>query len=185
MINHGHDVDKDNLDEDERIDKNREAQYAAKDYLETKHEIDSSMWNPDEGSRIIKGKIKKNGQPVTVVITSSKNRKLYLHPWAFAELMVNPENILLNYGSDNQIHSLSYDDIFTDNPNVNLIFDIDIVTPKTMAELANKFMGTRNTCFVIENPKYSQSDEINSFGIHEKIDGEVKIDFSDDDIFNS
>ena len=185
VINHGHDVDKDNLDEDERIDKNREAQYAAKDYLETKHEIDSSMWNPDEGSRIIKGKIKKNGQPVTVVITSSKNRKLYLHPWAFAELMVNPENILLNYGSDNQIHSLSYDDIFTDNPNVNLIFDIDIVTPKTMAELANKFMGTRNTCFVIENPKYSQSDEINSFGIHEKIDGEVKIDFSDDDIFNS
>lgn len=185
VINHGHDVDKDNLDEDERIDKNREAQHAAKDYLETKHEIDSSMWNPDEGSRIIKGKIKKNGQPVTVVITSSKNRKLYLHPWAFAELMVNPENILLNYGSDNQIHSLSYDDIFTDNPNVNLIFDINIVTPKTMAELANKFMGTRNTCFVIENPKYSQSDEINSFGIHEKIDGEVKIDFSDDDIFNS
>ena len=185
VINHGHHVDKDNLDEDERIDKNREAQYAAKDYLETKHEIDSSMWNPDEGSRIIKGKIKKNGQPVTVVITSSKNRKLYLHPWAFAELMVNPENILLNYGSDNQIHSLSYDDIFTDNPNVNLIFDIDIVTPKTMAELANKFMGTRNTCFVIENPQYSQSDEINSFGIHEKIDGEVKIDFSDDDIFNS
>ena len=115
----------------------------------------------------------------------SNSSGVRLHPWAFAELMVNPENILLNYGSDNQIHSLSYDDIFTDNPNVNLIFDIDIVTPKTMAELANKFMGTRNTCFVIENPKYSQSDEINSFGIHEKIDGEVKIDFSDDDIFNS
>lgn len=108
-----------------------------------------------------------------------------MHPWAFAELMVNPENLLLNYGNDKHIHCLSFKDIFTDNPNVNLIFDIDIVTPKTMAELANKFMGTRNTCFVIENPKYSQSDEINSFGIHEKIDGEVKIDFSDDDIFNS
>lgn len=185
VISHGNDVDKDNLGEDERIDKNREARYAAKDYLETKPEIDSSMWNPDDSSRIIKGKIKKNGQPVTVIITSSKNRKLYLHPWAFAELMVNPENILLNYGSDNLIHSLSYEDIFKDNPNVNLIFDMDVVSSKIMAELANRFMGSKRTCFVIENPKYSQSDEINSFGIHEKRDGEVNIDFSDDDIFNS
>ena len=184
VISHGNDVDKDNLGEDERIDKNREARYAAKDYLETKPEIDSSMWNPDDSSRIIKGKIKKNGQPVTVIITSSKNRKLYLHPWAFAELMVNPENILLNYGSDNLIHSLSYEDIFKDNPNVNLIFDMDVVSSKIMAELANRFMGSKRTCFVIENPKYSQSDEINSFGIHEKRDGEVNIDFSDDDIFN-
>lgn len=183
--NHGNNVDKDNLDEDKRSDINREARYAAKDYLETKSEIDCSMWNPEKSIHIIKDKIKKNGAPITVVITSSKNRKLYLHPWAFAELMVNPENLLLNYGNDKHIHCLSFKDIFTDNPNVNLIFDIDIVTPKTMAELANKFMGTRNTCFVIENPKYSQSDEINSFGIHEKIDGEVKIDFSDDDIFNS
>lgn len=185
VISHGNDVDKDNLGEDERRDKNREARYAAKDYLETKPEIDSSMWNPDDSSRIIKGKIKKNGQPVTVIITSSKNRKLYLHPWAFAELMVNPENILLNYGSDNLIHSLSYEDIFKDNPNVNLIFDMDVVSSKIMAELANRFMGSKRTCFVIENPKYSQSDEINSFGIHEKRDGEVNIDFSDDDIFNS
>lgn len=184
VINHGHDVDKDNLDEDERIDKNREARYAAKDYLETKPEIDSSMWNPDDSSRIVKGKIKKNGKPVTVVVTSSKNRKLYLHPWAFAELMVNPENILLNYGSDNQIHCLSYEDIFKDNPNVNLIFDADIVTPKSIAEFANKFMGTKNTCFVVENPKYSQSNEIKSFGLHEKRTGDVEMDLSEEDIFN-
>ena len=62
---------------------------------------------------------------------------------------------------------------------------MDVVSSKIMAELANRFMGSKRTCFVIENPKYSQSDEINSFGIHEKRDGEVNIDFSDDDIFNS
>lgn len=184
VTNHGHDVDKDNIDEDKRIDKNREARYAAKDYLETKPEINSSMWNPDDSSRIVKGKIKKNGQPVTVVITSSKNRKLYLHPWVFAELMVNSENILLNYGSDNQIHCLSYEDIFKDNPNVNLIFDTDIVNPKAMAELANKYMETKNTCFVIENPKYSQSNEIKSFGLNEKRHGDVEMNLSEEDIFN-
>ena len=54
MTNHGHDVDKDNIDEDKRIDKNREARYAAKDYLETKPEIRSSMWNPDDSSIIVK-----------------------------------------------------------------------------------------------------------------------------------
>lgn len=185
VINHGNNVDKDNLDEDKRSDINREARYAAKDYLETKSEIDCSMWNPEKSIHIIKDKIKKNGAPITVVITSSKNRKLYLHPWAFAELMVNPENLLLNYGNDKHIHCLSFKDIFTDNPNINLIFDMDVVNSRTMADLANRFMGSKRTCFVIENPKYSQSDEINSFGIHEKIDGEVKIDFSDDDIFNS
>lgn len=181
---HGDDIDKDNLSEDERIDINNEARHAAKKYLETKSEIDSSMWNPDDSYQIVKGKIKKNGNPVTVVITSSKKRKLYLHPWAFAELMENPENILLNYGSDKHIYSLSFKDIFTDNPNVNLIFDMDVVTSKTMAELANKFMGTKKTCFVVENPKYSFSDEIKSFGLNEKIEGHVEIGLSEDDIFN-
>ena len=182
--NHGNNTDKDNLNKDVRIDINREARYAAKDYLETLSEIDCSTWNPDNTAHIVKNIIKKDDRPITVIITSSVNQKLYLHPWAFAELMENPENVLLNYGSDHQIHSLSYDDIFTNNPNVNLIFDMDIVTPKTMAELANKFMGTKNTCFVIENPKYSQSDEIKSFGLNEKRSGYVETDLTEEDIFN-
>ena len=61
---------------------------------------------------------------------------------------------------------------------------MDVVTPKTMAELANKFMGTKKTCFVVENPKYSFSDEIKSFGLNEKIEGHVEIGLSEDDIFN-
>lgn len=98
--------------------------------------------------------------------------------------MVNPNNLLLNYGRDKQIHSLSFDDIFTDNPNVNLIFDTDVVKPEKIAELANKFMSSKKTCFVIENPKYSQSDTIKSFGLNEKKEGFIEINFSDDDIFN-
>jgi hypothetical protein len=118
------------------------------------------------------------------VVTSSRGRKLYLHPWAFAELMENPDNLLLNYGYDHKIHSLRFDDIFKDNPNVNLIFDMDVISPANMAELANKYCGSKNTCFVIENPKYSQSDAIKSFGLSEKKDnGFVNLNLSDIDIW--
>lgn len=182
--NHGNDIEKGDIDKEARGNINREARYAAKDYLENKEGIDCSLWNPDDTSHIVKNIIKCNGKPITVVITSSVSRKLYLHPWAFAELMEQPQNLLLNYGSDKRIHSLSFDDIFKDNPHVNLIFDTDVVQPSKIAELANKFMGSKKTCFVIENPKYSQSDAIKSFGLNEKKEDYVEIDFSDDDIFS-
>ena len=181
---HGTHVEKDEIDESSRVDINREARYAAREYLECQSDVDCSNWDPEDSGHIIKGRITRNGQDITVVITSSKNRKLYLHPWAFAELMEQPQNLLLNYGPDKSIHSLSFDDIFTDNPNVNLIFDTDIVNPSKIAELANKFMGSKRTCFVVENPNYSQSDMIKSFGLNEKKVGYVESNFNDDDIFS-
>ena len=45
-------------------------------------------------------------------------------------------------------------------------------------------METKNTCFVIENPKYSQSNEIKSFGLNEKRHGDVEMNLSEEDIFN-
>ena len=82
------------------------------------------------------------------------------------------------------IHSLSFDDIFSDNPNVNLIFDTDAVNPQRIAELAIEFMGSRRTCFVVENPNYSQSDVIKHFGLNEKKSGHVNTSFTDDEIFD-
>lgn len=177
-------TEKDNIDPETRIQINREARFAAKDYLDSIGEYDCSEWNPTSSSQIVKNEIKYNGEPITVAITSSLGRKLYLHPWVFAEIMDNPNNLLLNYGADKRIHSLKFKDVFMDNPNVNLIFDMDVISPHHMAELANKYRGSKRTCFVIENPKYSQSDEIKSFGLNEKKEGYVEIDFSDDDIFN-
>lgn len=182
---HGKDADKDNIDERSRYEINRDARIAAKEFLDCLSDYDCSEWNPEEGRHIIKDIIKYKGKPITVVVLSSRSRKLYLHPRAFAELMEDPDNLLLNYGYDNKIHSLSFDDIFTDNPNVNLIFDTDMVSPKELASLANKYMHSKRTCFVVENPKYSQSDVIKSFGLNEKKqDGSVMLGLSDEDIFN-
>jgi len=183
---HGNYVESDNIDPEVRKELNRDARFAAKDYLDSKEEIDCSAWDPEESSHIIRDKILFNGKKIVVVVTSSRGRKLYLHPYVFAEIMEDPHNLLLNYGYDNRIHPLRFKDIFEDNPNVNLIFDTDVVSPKSIAELANRYRWSKKTCFVIENPKYSQSDVIQSFGLQEKKeDGNVNLDFSEDDIFGT
>ena len=176
-------VEKDNIDVKLRAEINKTARYAAKEYLDERG-FDTSLWDPEETIPIIKDKIKKDGKFITVVVTSSRAKKLYLYPWAFAELMQDPDNLLLNYDSKEMIHALSYKDIFEDNQSVNLIFDSDIVRPEILAALANKFRGSKNTCFVIENPRYSVSDELKGFGLNQKItDATINTDFSLDDIF--
>lgn len=185
VVDHGRETEKDSTEENSRYEINREARIAAKEFLECLTDFDCSGWNPEEGYHIIKDIIKYKGKPITVAVLSSRSRKLYLHPRAFAELMEDPDNLLLNYGYDKKIHALSFEDIFDDNPNVNLIFDTDIVSPKEIASLANKYMYSKKTCFVIENPRYSQSDVIKSFGLNEKKeDGSVMLGLTDLDIFN-
>lgn len=182
---HGKYTERDNTDPETRIKINREARFAAKDYLDSMEDFDCSEWDPDSSSQIVKNEIKYKGKPITIAVTSSMGRKLYLHPWVFAEIMEDPDNLLLNYGADKRIHSLRFEDVFMDNPNVNLIFDMDVINPSHIAELANKYRGSKRTCFVIENPKYSQSDAIQSFGLNEKKEnGFVDVNFNDDDIFD-
>ena len=181
---HGNYTEKDNNDEQSRYEINREARFAAKDYLDSLTDYDCSAWDPESGNHLIKDLIKYKEKPIVVAVLSSQRSKLYLHPRAFADLMEDPDNLLLNYGSDKRIHPLSFDDIFKDNPNVNLIFDTDVISPPEIAELANRYMYSKKTCFVIENPRYSQSDMIKSFGLNEKKeDGFVDTSFSFEDIF--
>lgn len=177
-------IDKGTLSDEERIEINRDARYAAKAFLERNEDFDCSAWDPNDSSHLILGVVKYKEKPITVAVTSSMARKLYLHPRVFAELMQDPDNVLLNYGADKMIHSLSFDDIFSDNPNVNLIFDTDVVSPQRIADLANDFMGSKRTCFVVENPNYSQSDSIKHFGLNEKKAGFVNVNFTDDEIFD-
>ena len=181
---HGNYTEKDNNDGEIRYEINREARLAAKDYLDSLSDYDCSAWNPESGNHLIKNLIKFKDKPIVVAVLSSQKSKLYLHPRAFAELMEDSDNLLLNYGSDKLIHPLSFEDIFKDNPNVNLIFDTDVISPSEIAELANRYMYSKKTCFVIENPRYSQSDMIKSFGLNEKKKaGIVYSSFSIEDIF--
>ena len=143
---------------------------------------DCSAWIPEEDTDLVRNKVRFNGKPIVVAVTSSSAGKIYLYPSKFAALMVDPDNLLLNY-SKGIIHKLSFDNIFLNNPNVNLILDSDIVNPKLIASLARTFLYSKNTCFVVDNPSFSASETI-GFGLKEKVDGPV-IKYSDDnDIFS-
>ena len=181
----GEDVEIGNIQKDARNNINKEARIAAFEYLSRDDKYDCTQWDPETSTNLVEGLVLYNGKPIIVAITSSIQRKLHLHPYVFAELMTNQDNLLLNYGYDKCIHSIDFDETFKENPNVNLIFDKEKVTPKEFAELANRYRFTKKTCFAIENIKYSISDQIKGFGLNEKKnDADVYTDISADDLFD-
>lgn len=183
--NHGNATDRDNLEEKTRAELNREARNAAKDYLDSLEDYDCSEWEPNIGNGLVKGIIKYKEKNITLVVTCSLGRKLYLHPRLFAELMTDPDNLLLNYGYDRRVHRITFDETFRDNKDVNLIFDADKTTSEEFAFLANRYMYSKGTCFVIENITYSISEQIKGFGLDEKMsDSEVYTDVNFDEMFS-
>ena len=182
---HGNASERGSLDENSRIELNQEARNSAKDYLDSLEDYDCSGWNPNTGNGLVKGIVKYKNKTITVVVTSSIGRKLYLHPRLFSELMIDPDNLLLNYGYDRRIHRIRFDETFKDNKDVNLIFDADIINSKEFAFLANRYMYSKKTCFVIENITYSISEQIKGFGLDEKMsDADVYTNIDTDELFD-
>lgn len=182
---HGNASDRGDLDEPTRVELNQEARIAAKDYLDSLEDYDCTMWDPYIGNGLVKGIVKYKDKTITVVVTSSIGRKLYLHPRLFSELMIDSDNLLLNYGYDRRIHRINFDETFKDNKDVNLIFDKDIITSEEFAYLANRYKYSKKTCFVIENITYSISEQIRGFGLDEKMsDSDVYTNINTDELFN-
>lgn len=125
----------------------------------------------------------KNGEPIDFVVASARGGQIYLHPYKFAVLMENPKNLLL-VDDGKIVRGLSFEDAFTGNHDVNLVFDVNFVTPKKMAKIANEMQFYPKTNFVIENPNYSISDELRSFGLSEKHEGQPPTGLLPDDIFD-
>ena len=182
---YGNPSDRGNLDEKSRVELNLEARNAAWDYLDSLEDYDCSRWDPNSGNGLVKSLVKYKGKTITVVVTSSIGRKLYLHPRLFSELMIDHDNLLLNYGYDRRIHRICFDETFKDNKDVNLIFDTDIITSQEFAYLANRYMYSKKTCFVIENISYSISEQIKGFGLDEKmLDSDVYTNIDTDELFD-
>ncbi len=182
VVNTRQPTDRGSVSGDGRAQINREARIAAKKYLENKEGYDCSNWDAENSQQIVYD-VKLNGKPIVVVVISSNAGRLHLHPYAFAELMENPNNVLLNY-QNGEIYSLSFKDIFKDNQDVNLIFDADIISSEEFAFIANRYRYSKKTCFVVENTSFSYSDELQGFGLHETKDEKVCVYFNTEDIFN-
>lgn len=172
------------LSTEQRISINREARMAAYDFLSLNPDYDCSEWEPSTSGQLVSC-IKYKGDYIKVAIISSGAGTLHLHPYVFAELMENPNNLLLNY-IGGRISKRSYNDLFLENPDVNIIFDTDIVNnPEIIAKIVNLLRGSQRSCFAIGNRDYSASDEIAGFGLDQKIEGEYQnYSLNDDILFN-
>lgn len=177
--NHGIRYNRGNLSLEQRKQVNLEACEQAFNYLNDIVGYDCSEWDYSTEGRVVKS-VLFNGRRIVVVITSSGGGYIHLNPYAFAQLMENPENLLINVCGNN-VRTYSFKELFEENQDVNLIFDSKVVTPENFAELANRFLTSERTCFVIANPNYSASDEIKGFGLNEKMERGKVITFSFDD----
>lgn len=168
------------LSKEDQIAINREARQMVKELLLEHQEYDCSDWDIDENVPIIQKKIRKNGELIDIVVVSAKSSPVHLSPFAFNTLASNPNNQL--FVRDRQgIHNVTFNDIFSDNQNVNMIFDTNFVPSTVLAQLAHVFNYVSNTKFVIENPHFSANSILLGFGLENKNSGEIAIPSNDQD----
>lgn len=165
-------------DENDQKELNRMARYRAKDYLLSKG-YECQEWDPETPQRVYH--TKKNGEDIAFAVASCRGGLVYLHTYKFAILMENPHNLLL-IDDGNIVQSLSFEDAFKSDSNVNLIFDIDYIIPSSMAKIANMMQAFPKTRFVFDKPNHSISDEIRMFGLNEKHEGDAPIIESMDEL---
>jgi len=177
--NGGRKLKRQDADDETQKELNREARVRAKAYL-LERGYNCQDWDIDQPKKVYE--TTKNSKAIRFVIASSRGGQIYLHPYKFAVIMENPENLLLVYDGK-KIRGLSFEEAFKGNHDVNLVFDVDFVTPEKMAEIANEMQFYPKANFVIENPDYSISDELRTFGLNEKHEGTAPTGFSDDEIF--
>ena len=159
---------------------NRETRIMAKSMLK-RHGYDVSDWDPVTSLPDVVNIIRTpEGDPINVVIRSAKGRKIHLAATSFEALMSNPNNLLVIRGEDSEIHTVDFQELFGGNSNVNLIFDANFTPLSYFKALGTIFKYVKNTDFVIENPQYSAFDEIKSFGLDVKNEGEIVIGTEED-----
>lgn len=163
----------------DQMEINKEARIKVKPFLAA-HGYDVSSWNPENSLPDLVGVIKDpKGNPINVVIRSAKQRDIHLSASSFEILMTNPNNLLI-VENHQGIHPVSFEELFGNNSNVNLIFDAKYTPREYFKALGVIFKYVKNTRFVVPDPHFSAYDEIKGFGLEMKNDGTVLIGSSND-----
>ena len=167
-------MERGNVDREGQENINREVRIIAKQYLDEKG-YDVSNWSPETSvSDVVQIVKDPNGKPVNVVIRSAEQGIIHLAPSSFKTLMSSPDNLLIVKGQ-NGLHCIDFEELFSGNPNVNLIFDANYTPLHYFQALGILFEYVKNTTFVIRDPVYSVRDEIRGFGLEVTNEGKVLI----------
>lgn len=129
----------------------------------------------------IEGKIKDpDGEPVNVVVKSAKGGVIYLSATDFEFLTQDSKNILLVWDGDD-VHSVSGEELFAKDSNVNLIFDTEYTPKHYYAALSKVFQYVKRTTFAIKDPKRNTYSQVKGFGMDAKTEGIQEL-FDDNDL---
>lgn len=172
-------INRGDVDEANQKEINKEARIHAKPYLAA-HGYDVSQWEPETSLPDLVGIIKDPyGNPINVVIRSAKQRYIHLSASSFETLMTNPNNLLI-VENHQGIRPVTFEELFGNDSNVNLIFDAKHTHREYFYALGIIFKYVKNTEFVVRDPHFSTYDEIKGFGLEMKNDGTILIASPDD-----
>ena len=182
-------IERDGLSRDEQAAAHREAEKVIKNKLE-KDGYDCSNWILDEDTNDpfkkwqsvnqVKNIINPQKDTINLVIKSAKGGYIYLSATDFEFLTSNSNNVLMVWDGKN-VHSVTAEDIFNKDSNVNLIFDTEYTPKHYYAALSKVFQYIKRTTFAVKNPSYNAYDTIKSFGMDSKTEGVQEL-FDDDDL---
>ena len=168
-----------NVETEKQKEINKEARIKTKPYLAA-HGYDVSQWIPETSLSDLVGVIKDpDGNPINVVIRSAKQRYIYLSASSFEILMSNPNNLLI-VENNQGIRPVTFEELFGNDSNVNLVFDARHTPREYFQALAVIFKYVKNTKFVVRDPHYSAYEEIKGFGLEKKNDGTIQIATNED-----
>ena len=181
-------IERDGLSREQQIAAHREAEQIIKDKLE-RNGYDCSSWIMEDSDSEYKkwqsinqvnGIISPDGEHINLVIKSAKGGYIYLSATDFEFLTSDSNNVLMVWDGCN-VHSVTADDIFNKDSNVNLIFDTEYTPKHYYAALSKVFQYVKRTTFAVKNPSYNTYDAIKSFGMDSKTEGVQEL-FDDNDL---
>ena len=183
-------IKRDVLSHDEQITAHREAEQIVRRMLESDG-YNCTNWRSIESSKDnifqewksvnqVRDIVTPYGENINLVIKSAKGGYIYLSATDFEFLTSNSNNVLMVWDG-NTVHSVTAEDIFNKDSNVNLIFDTEYTPKHYYAALSKVFQYVKRTTFAVKNPKYNAFETIKSFGMDSKTEGVQEL-FDDNDL---
>lgn len=179
-------IERGGLSDDEQVAAHKEAVDAIKMKLE-KNGYDCSNWNLATSNNKqwrsfnqIEDIVNPEGEKINLVVKSAKGGYIYLSATDFEFLTSNRQNLLMLWDGKNEPHSVTANDIFNKDSNVNLIFDTEYTPKHYYAALSKVFQYIKRTTFAVKNPSYNAYNSIKSFGMDSKTEGIQEL-FDDND----
>ncbi|HPD63840.1 MAG TPA: hypothetical protein PL113_00010 [Bacteroidia bacterium] len=169
----------DRISKEDQEKANLDARIAVKKYLKVCEGYDVSEWDPYNSLAAVRGKIKKNGEYIDIVVKSAKWGDIFLAANEFELLCQDAKNQLFVYNGYD-VKPVTLKSIFEANSLIQLQIDTIHINGKFLGMLAKAFQYVANTKFVVEDPNHSAHNLLNRLGMNNLNEGFISAAANDE-----